>query len=156
MAAESPSDLRAPRTAVVADPDGGRLEFYARTLRDAGYSVLCAGNADELTAALDSAQPSVMVVDASLSAVETAAPVLVVVDLDNPAELAAMTPAGIHDCIAKPPPPRELVHRATALIEPMPRQWSPPSMIGSRPAASSACTASCALRFHSATSARWR
>ena len=46
--------------------------------------------------------------------------------------------------------------RATALIEPMPRQWSPPSMIGSRPAVSSACTASCALRFHSATSARWR
>ena len=110
MAAESPSDLSALRTAVVADPDGGRLETYARTLRDAGYSVLCAGNANGLAAAVDSCRPSVVVVDASLSAVETAAPVLVVVDLDDPAELAAMNPSGIHDCIAKPPPPRELVH----------------------------------------------
>ncbi|GGI77757.1 hypothetical protein GCM10007175_13610 [Pseudarthrobacter scleromae] len=122
MAAESPSDLRAPRTAVVADPDAGRLESYARTLRDAGYSVLCAGNADELAASVDSRQPSVVVVDASLSAVETAAPVLVVVDLDNPAELAAMMPSGVHDCIAKPPPPRELVHRATALIDQVARR----------------------------------
>ncbi|MFC0485349.1 ATP-binding protein [Pseudarthrobacter scleromae] len=122
VAAESPSDLRAPRTAVVADPDAGRLESYARTLRDAGYSVLCAGNADELAASVDSRQPSVVVVDASLSAVETAAPVLVVVDLDNPAELAAMMPSGVHDCIAKPPPPRELVHRATALIDQVARR----------------------------------
>ncbi|KAG1529173.1 hypothetical protein G6F45_014158 [Rhizopus arrhizus] len=28
--------------------------------------------------------------------------------------------------------------RATAVIEPMPRQWSPPSMMGMRPACSSA------------------
>jgi signal transduction histidine kinase/AmiR/NasT family two-component response regulator len=122
VAAESPSDLSALRTAVVADPDGGRLETYARALRDAGYSVLCAGNADGLAAAVDSCRPSVVVVDASLSAVETAAPVLVVVDLDDPAELAAMNPSGIHDCIAKPPPPRELVHRATALIDQVARR----------------------------------
>jgi two-component system phosphate regulon sensor histidine kinase PhoR len=122
VAAESPGDLGALRTAVVADPDGGRLESYARTLQDGGYSVLCAGNAVALAAAVDSCQPSVVVVDASLSAVETAAPVLVVVDLDDPAELAAMNPSGIHDCIAKPPPPRELVHRATALIDQVARR----------------------------------
>jgi two-component system phosphate regulon sensor histidine kinase PhoR len=122
VAAESPGDLGALRTAVVADPDGGRLESYARTLQDGGYSVLCAGNAGALAAAVDSCQPSVVVVDASLSAVETAAPVLVVVDLDDPAELAAMNPSGIHDCIAKPPPPRELVHRATALIDQVARR----------------------------------
>ncbi|KAG1241104.1 hypothetical protein G6F68_017015 [Rhizopus microsporus] len=46
--------------------------------------------------------------------------------------------------------------RATALIEPMPRQWSPPSSTGRRPSASSAYTASCTARFHAATSSRWR
>lgn len=117
MAAETPSGLRAPRTAVVADPDSGRLESYASTLRDAGYSVLCAGDAAELAASLNAFQPSVVVVDSSLSAMEANAPVLVVVDLNNPAELAAMKASGIHDCIAKPPQPRELVHRATALID---------------------------------------
>jgi hypothetical protein len=38
---------------------------------------------------------------------------------------------------------------ATAVIEPMPRQWSPPSRIGMRPAASSAPTASITTRFQS-------
>jgi two-component system, OmpR family, phosphate regulon sensor histidine kinase PhoR len=122
VAAETPSDLRAPRTAVVGDPDDGRLASYAATLRDAGYFVLRAGDADELAASVDACHPSVVVVDSSLSAVETSAPVLVVVDLDDPAELAAMKPAGIHDCIAKPPPPRELVHRATALIDQVARR----------------------------------
>jgi two-component system phosphate regulon sensor histidine kinase PhoR len=122
VAAETPSDLRAPRTAVVGDPDGGRLASYAETLRDAGYFVLCAGDADELAASVDACHPSVVVVDSSLSDMETSAPVLVVVDLDDPAELAAMKPAGIHDCIAKPPPPRELVHRATALIDQVARR----------------------------------
>ncbi|PNI08150.1 histidine kinase [Arthrobacter sp. AFG7.2] len=122
MAAETPSGLRAPRTAVVGDPDGGRLASYARILRDAGYSVLCAGDAAELAAAVDASHPSVIVVDASLSGVDAAAPVLVVVDLDNPAELAAVTPSGIHDCIAKPPPPRELVHRTAVLVDQVARR----------------------------------
>ncbi|AUZ33191.1 histidine kinase [Arthrobacter sp. PGP41] len=117
MAADTPSDLRAPRTAVVADPDDARLASYAKALRDAGYSVLCAGDADELAASLEESRPSVVVVDTSLSAIKADAPVLVVVDLDDPAELAAMKPSGIHDCIAKPPAPRELAYRATALID---------------------------------------
>ncbi|WPU09662.1 ATP-binding protein [Pseudarthrobacter oxydans] len=117
MAADTPSDLRAPRTAVVADPDDARLASYARALRDAGYSVLCARDAAGLAASLEESRPSVVVVDTSLSAVKADAPVLVVVDLDDPAELAAMKPSGIHDCIAKPPAPRELAYRATALID---------------------------------------
>jgi hypothetical protein len=47
----------------------------------------------------------------------------------------------------KPQHPQLFAHsrqwRATALMEPMPRQWSPPSMMGRRPACSSAYTASC-------------
>ncbi|MEA3551906.1 ATP-binding protein [Pseudarthrobacter sp. C1] len=117
MAADTPSDLRAPRTAVVADPDDARLASYAKALRDAGYSVLCARDAAGLAASLEECRPSVVVVDTSLSAVKADAPVLVVVDLDDPAELAAMKPSGIHDCIAKPPAPRELAYRATALID---------------------------------------
>lgn len=117
MAVNTPSDLRAPRTAVVADPDDARLASYAKALRDAGYSVLCAGDAEGLAASLEECRPAVVVVDASLSAVRADAPVLVVVDLDDPAELAAMQPSGVHDCIAKPPAPRELAYRATALID---------------------------------------
>lgn len=117
MAADTPSGFRVPRTAVVADPDDARLASYAKALQDAGYSVLCAGDADGLAASLEECRPSVVVVDTSLSAVKSEAPVLVVVDLDDPAELAAMKPSGIHDCIAKPPAPRELAYRATALID---------------------------------------
>ncbi|UEL28785.1 histidine kinase [Pseudarthrobacter sp. L1SW] len=122
VAVDTPSDLRAPRTAVVADPDDARLASYAKALRDAGYSVLCARDADGLAASLEKCRPSVVVVDASLSAVKADAPVLVVVDLDDPAELAAMQPTGIHDCIAKPPAPRELAYRATALIDTVARR----------------------------------
>ena len=46
--------------------------------------------------------------------------------------------------------------RATALIEPIARLWSPPSRIGMRPAASSAWTASWTLRHQVATASRWR
>ena len=45
---------------------------------------------------------------------------------------------------------------ATAVIEPIARQWSPPSMMGSRPRSSSAAVASITARFHATTSSRWR
>ncbi|MEQ7734885.1 hypothetical protein, partial [Escherichia coli] len=62
-------------------------------------------------------QPAVIVADASLlPAIDSEAPVLLMVDLDNPADTSAR-PSGIHDCITKPPVPRELVHRASALID---------------------------------------
>ncbi|TQJ39173.1 response regulator receiver domain-containing protein [Arthrobacter sp. SLBN-112] len=121
-----PSDVRLPRTAVVADPDAGRLALNAQALRDAGYTVLEAPDAQSLASVLDAAEPSVVVVDAFLSGVlstaTSTAPVLVMVDLDNPAEIEAANPPGIHDCITKPPAPQELVHRASVLIDQVSRR----------------------------------
>ena len=112
-----PNEVRAPRTALVADPDPRRLAVNAEALRDAGYTVLEARDTDSLAALLLDAEPSVIVADAFLAAVKSTAPVLVMVDLDSPAEIEAANPPGIHDCITKPPVPRELVHRATVLID---------------------------------------
>lgn len=121
-----PSDARLPRTAVVADPDAGRRARNAQALRDAGYTVLEATDAGSLAAVLDGGEPSVVVADAFLSGVlsttTSAAPVLVVVDLDSPAEIAAANPPGVHDCITKPPAPQELVHRASVLIDQVSRR----------------------------------
>lgn len=122
MTADMPWDSAVPRTAVMADPDGGRLAVNAMALRDAGYEVRTAGDAGGLAALLKAGEPSIVVVDTSLSAVEAGAPVLVMVDLNSAAELAAMQPPGIHDCVAKPVPPKELVHRATALIRQVSRR----------------------------------
>ncbi|VXB86198.1 Signal transduction histidine kinase [Arthrobacter sp. 9AX] len=122
MASDLPWDPSVPHTAYVADPDDGRLAVNAQALRSAGYEVRTATDADSLARLLCAAEPSVIVVDASLSSLEAEAPVLVMVDLDSPAELAAMQPPGVHDCIAKPPPPRELVHRATSLISQVARR----------------------------------
>lgn len=117
MAAEVPCDLRAPRTAVVADPDAGRLAQNSAALQAAGYCIRTARDAAGLGELLADGQPAVIIADASLlSAIESEAPVLLLVDLDNPAETSAR-PSGIHDCITKPPVPRELVHRASALID---------------------------------------
>jgi two-component system, OmpR family, phosphate regulon sensor histidine kinase PhoR len=119
-----PSDVRPPRTAVVADPDAGRLALNAQALRGAGYTVLEATDAHSLAAVLDATEPSVVVADAFLSGVlsTSTAPVLVMVDLDNPAEIEAANPPGIHDCITKPPAPQELVHRASVLIDQVSRR----------------------------------
>jgi two-component system phosphate regulon sensor histidine kinase PhoR len=115
-----PADTRnvatVPRTAVVADPDAGRRDFTAAALRAAGYTVHSAGDETTLSALLHRDDLSVLVVDSSLSALETHVPVLVLVDLDNQAEVAEMERSGIRDSISKPPDARELVHRSTALI----------------------------------------
>ncbi|NUT71535.1 ATP-binding protein [Pseudarthrobacter sp. C4D7] len=117
-----PSVVRLARTAVVADPDAGRLSRNAQALRDAGYGVQEATDAGSLAALLDAGQPSIVVADALLSPVRSAAPVLVMMDLDDPQELAAAKPAGVHDCIVKPADPKELVHRASVLIEQVARR----------------------------------
>ncbi|MDQ0662100.1 two-component system phosphate regulon sensor histidine kinase PhoR [Arthrobacter ulcerisalmonis] len=117
-----PSDVRLSRTAVVADPDAGRLALNAKALRDAGYTVLEATDAAGLAALLEAGEPSIIVADAVLSAVRSTAPVLVMVDLDNPGETAAANPPGVHDCITKPPAPKELVHRVSALIDQVSRR----------------------------------
>ena len=46
--------------------------------------------------------------------------------------------------------------RATAVIDPIARLWSPPSITGMRPAASSAADISITARFQATTSSRWR
>ncbi|WP_083875031.1 ATP-binding protein [Arthrobacter nitrophenolicus] len=117
VAADSPCDLRVPRAAVVADPDAARLARNASALEEAGFCVTSATDAAGLAALLQDGKPAVIIADASLlPAIGTEAPVLLMVDLDNPAETSAR-PSGIHDCITKPPAPRELVHRASALID---------------------------------------
>ncbi|MGO4189464.1 ATP-binding protein [Pseudarthrobacter sp. TAF60_1] len=105
-----------PYLAVVADPDSGRRQFVAAALESAGFTVRAAGDAAGLSAILDDAKPSVLVLDSSLSDIDVAAPVLALVDLDSPSEVKAVEHAGVRDCIAKPPAAKELIHRATALI----------------------------------------
>jgi signal transduction histidine kinase len=105
-----------PYLAVVADPDAGRRQSSAAALEAAGFTVSAAANQAGLSAILDNSEPSVLVLDSSLSDIETVTPALVLVDLDSPAEVKAVEHAGVRDCIAKPPVAKELVHRATALI----------------------------------------
>ena len=82
------------RTAVVADPDAGRLESSAAALRAAGYLVHTAQDAEDLFSLLDGGRPSVLVVDSSLSPRESRVPVLVLVDLDDSGEIAAIEGSG--------------------------------------------------------------
>lgn len=117
VAVDSPGDSGAPRNVVLADPDAGRLAVNAGALRGAGYSVYTAPDPASMADLLAGAEPAAVVTDASLlPGLETEAPVLVMVDLDDPAETSSR-PSGIHDCITKPPSPRELVHRTSALID---------------------------------------
>ncbi|CAM3155263.1 Alkaline phosphatase synthesis sensor protein PhoR [Arthrobacter ulcerisalmonis] len=116
MAADVPREFRAPRTAIVADPDADRLASIAAALRDAHYAVRTTADAPGLAALLADGQPSVIIADSSVDVPRSEAPVLVLVDLAEAAEVAAMDRPGVHDSIAKPPAPAELVHRATALI----------------------------------------
>ncbi len=52
--------------------------------------------------------------------------------------------------------PRLRACHATALIEPMARQWSPPSITGTLLAPSAVSTAAYTERFQAITSSRWR
>ena len=116
MPTDTPHVATVPYVAVVADPDAGRRDFSAAALEAGGFTVRTAGSAAGLSALLEDGEPSVLVLDSSLSDIDAAAPVLVLVDLDNPAEVKAVEHAGVRDCVAKPPSGKELVHRATALI----------------------------------------
>lgn len=122
MGPDMPSSLRTPRTAVVADRDADRLALLAQALREAGYSVQTARDAVTLAAVLDAGKPAVLILDSCLSRIQTEVPILVMVDLDDPADAAILDPPGTHEFITKPPPPGELVHRATALIEQVSRR----------------------------------
>jgi two-component system, OmpR family, phosphate regulon sensor histidine kinase PhoR len=113
---DTPHVATVPYLSVVADPDSGRRQFVAATLESAGFTVRAAANAADLSAILDDAKPSVLVLDSSLSDIDVTAPVLTLVDLDSPSEVKTVEHAGVRDCIAKPPAAKELIHRATALI----------------------------------------
>ncbi|WP_255769243.1 ATP-binding protein [Pseudarthrobacter sulfonivorans] len=116
LPADTPHVATVPYLAVVADPDSGRRQFVAASLEAAGFAVRAAGNAAGLSAILEDAAPSVLVLDSSLADINVAAPVLALVDLDSPSEVKAVEHTGVRDCIAKPPAAKELIHRATALI----------------------------------------
>ncbi|WP_426228624.1 ATP-binding protein [Pseudarthrobacter sp. DSP2-3-2b1] len=116
MPGDTPHVATVPYLAVVADPDAGRRQSSSTALESAGFTVSATANSAGLSALLDSSSPSVLVLDSSLADIEAAAPALVLVDLDSPAEVKAVEHAGVRDCIAKPPAAKELVHRATALI----------------------------------------
>ena len=116
MPADTPHFATVPYLAVVADPDAGRRESTTAALEAAGFTVSVVDNATGLSTLLEQREASVLVLDSSLSDVDATAPVLVLVDLDSPAEVKAVEHAGVRDSIAKPPAPKELVHRATALI----------------------------------------
>ena len=105
-----------PRTAIVADPDGGRLAAMADVLAEAGFQVATASSHERLAVLLESHHPSVVVADHSFASLPVAAPLLLLIDLDDEAEAESVRTLGVADYIVKPPAPAELVHRADSLI----------------------------------------
>ena len=122
VASDTPEVSSAPRTVVVADPDAARLAQNTSALRSAGFAAHAAGDAASLAGLLAEGEPAAIITDATLlPGLETEAPLLVMVDLDDPLQ-TSVQPPGIHDCITKPTSQRELVHRTTALIEQVARR----------------------------------
>ncbi|QCO96491.1 GAF domain-containing protein [Arthrobacter sp. 24S4-2] len=106
-----------PRTAIVADPDAGRLAATSAALGAAGFAVSQASSRDSLAALLDQRDPSIVVVDQSLAGLPVEAPLLLLIDLeDEAAEADSVRSLGMADYIAKPASPAELIHRADVLI----------------------------------------
>ncbi|WP_426997650.1 ATP-binding protein [Pseudarthrobacter sp. N5] len=105
-----------PRTAIVADPDIGRLAATAAALREAGFSVATAPDRAVLSELLKRRTPSIVVADHSLAELQTSAPLLVLIDLADGSEAEGAKSLGIADYITKPPCLLELVHRADTLI----------------------------------------
>jgi two-component system, OmpR family, phosphate regulon sensor histidine kinase PhoR len=101
---------------VVADPDPDRRAAAAGALEEAGYSVLTAGSREDLSQQLDGQRPDLVVLDPSLAGQPVAAPVLLLVDLNNDAEKKAAQAPSIADYVTKPLAPAELVHRADTVI----------------------------------------
>jgi two-component system phosphate regulon sensor histidine kinase PhoR len=105
-----------PRTAIVADPDAGRLSATSAALGAAGFAVSQASSREGLADLLEQHDPSIVVVDHSLAGLPVAAPLLLLVDLEDEAEAGSVRTLGMADYIAKPASPAELVHRADVLI----------------------------------------
>lgn len=105
-----------PRTAIVADPDAGRLAATSAALGAAGFAVSQASSQDGLAALLAQRDPSIVVVDQSLAGLPVEAPLLLLIDLEDEAEAESFRSLGMEDYIAKPASPAELIHRADVLI----------------------------------------
>lgn len=105
-----------PRTAIVADPDGGRLSATAAILAGAGFEVARASSPESLAALLEQHNPSIVVADHSFAGFPVTAPLLLLIDLENESEAESVRTLGMADYIAKPVAPAELVHRAVVLI----------------------------------------
>lgn len=109
--------LPMPRTAIVADPDAGRLASVGAALGNAGYSVASASDQHSLAKLLaDRADASIVVLDHSFAGAATAAPILLLIDLTNDVEGSGTAWQGVADFIVKPPSPNELVFRADSII----------------------------------------
>ncbi len=105
-----------PRTAIVADPDSGRLSATAAVLTAAGFEVARASSQESLAGLLEGQNPSIVVADHSFAGLPVAAPLLLLIDLDDETEAESVRTLGMADYIAKPAAPAELVHRADVLI----------------------------------------
>ncbi|WP_254678785.1 ATP-binding protein [Arthrobacter sp. 24S4-2] len=117
MVTQSAEKSLVPRTAIVADPDAGRLAATSAALGAAGFAVSQASSRDSLAALLDQRDPSIVVVDQSLAGLPVEAPLLLLIDLeDEAAEADSVRSLGMADYIAKPASPAELIHRADVLI----------------------------------------
>ena len=101
-----------PRTAIVADPDGGRLSATAAVLAAAGFEVARASSQEGLAGLLEQHNPSIVVADYSFAGLPVTAPLLLLIDLDDESEAESVRTLGMADYIAKPAAPAELVHRA--------------------------------------------
>lgn len=105
-----------PRTAIVADPDSGRLSATAAVLAAAGFEVARASSRESLAGLLEQHNPSIVVADHSFAGLPVTAPLLLLIDLDDETEADSVRTLGMADYIAKPAAPAELVHRADVLI----------------------------------------
>jgi two-component system phosphate regulon sensor histidine kinase PhoR len=106
-----------PRTAIVADPDAGRLASVGIALSKAGYSVASASDQQALAKLLsDRPDASIVILEHSFAGAATSAPILLLIDLTNDIEDSSATWPGVADFIVKPPHPEELVFRADAII----------------------------------------
>jgi signal transduction histidine kinase len=106
-----------PRTAIVADPDPGRLASVGAALTGAGYAVANASDRQALAKLLaDQTDASIVVLDDSLVGAATPAPVLLLINLKSDARAGSGSWPDVADFIIKPPQPEELVFRADAII----------------------------------------
>jgi two-component system phosphate regulon sensor histidine kinase PhoR len=114
----SPEHLSAARDAIIAIPEGERLQATASVLAEAGFSVRTASDAGALTAELERNRGAVVLLDTALADgyMWEGTPVLLIVDLAGDFDLARLEPWGIADYVSHEADAKELVHRVETLI----------------------------------------